>query len=117
MLSDFEFEQLCLKLRIPKKTQELINYIRVSNPVRRVGGGRHNVCGTYPSKKMGCTIQYESSKVELPAIFMMENNPNVIEYYDQPTKIKLQYQKSNGKKGGSYLYPRLFSYYKRCNIF
>ncbi|MGS2748189.1 TnsA endonuclease N-terminal domain-containing protein [Bacillus zanthoxyli] len=98
MLSDFEFEQLCLKLRIPKKTQELINYIRVSNPVRRVGGGRHNVCGTYPSKKMGCTIQYESSKVELPAIFMMENNPNVIEYYDQPTKIKLQYQKSNGKK-------------------
>ena len=51
MLSNFEFEQLCLKLHIPKKTQELINYIRVSEPVRRVGGGHHNVCGTYPSKK------------------------------------------------------------------
>ncbi|ENQ3111345.1 DDE-type integrase/transposase/recombinase [Bacillus cereus] len=98
MLSDFEFEQLCLKLHISKQTQEFINHIRVSEPVRRVGGGRHNVCGTYPSKKMGYTIQYESSKVELPAIFMMENDPNVLEYYDQPTKIKLQYQKSNGRK-------------------
>ncbi|PEA52833.1 transposase [Bacillus pseudomycoides] len=98
MLSDFEFEQLCLKLHIPKKTQEFINHIRVSEPVRRVGGGHHNVCGTYPSKKMGYTIQYESSKVELPAIFIMENDPNVLEYYDQPTKIKLQYQKSNGRK-------------------
>ncbi|WP_340135492.1 TnsA endonuclease N-terminal domain-containing protein [Bacillus cereus] len=98
MLSDFEFEQLCLKLHISKKTQEFINHIRVSEPIRRVGGGHHNVCGTYPSKKMGHTIQYESSKVELPAIFMMENDPNVLEYYDQPTKIKLQYQKSNGRK-------------------
>ena len=98
MLSDFEFEQLCLKLHLSKQTQEFINHIRVSEPVRRVGGGHHNVCGTYPSKKMGYTIQYESSKVELPAIFMMENDPNVLEYYDQPTKIKLQYQKSNGRK-------------------
>ncbi|KAF6700425.1 MULTISPECIES: TnsA endonuclease N-terminal domain-containing protein [Bacillus] len=98
MLSDFEFEQLCLRLHIPQKTKDFINCIRTSEPVRRVGGGGHNVCGTYPSKKMGCTIQYESSKVELPAIFMMENNPNVLEYYDQPTKIKLEYQKSNGKK-------------------
>ncbi|AZJ23132.1 transposase [Bacillus wiedmannii bv. thuringiensis] len=98
MLSDFEFEQLCLKLHLSKKTQEFINHIRVSEPIRRVGGGHHNVCGTYPSKKMGHTIQYESSKVELPAIFMMENDPNVLEYYDQPTKIKLQYQKSNGRK-------------------
>ncbi|MED3576934.1 DDE-type integrase/transposase/recombinase [Bacillus thuringiensis] len=98
MLSDFEFEQLCLRLHIPQKIKDFINYIRTSEPVRRVGGGGHNVCGTYPSKKMGYTIQYESSKVELPAIFMMENDPNVLEYYDQPTKIKLEYQKSNGKK-------------------
>ena len=28
----------------------------------------------------------------------MENDPNILEYYDQPTKIKLQYQKSNGRK-------------------
>ncbi|MDF9484544.1 DDE-type integrase/transposase/recombinase [Bacillus cereus] len=98
MLSDFEFEQLCLRLHISQKIKDFINYIRTSEPVRRVGGGGHNVCGTYPSKKMGYTIQYESSKVELPAIFMMENDPNVLEYYDQPTKIKLEYQKSNGKK-------------------
>lgn len=97
MLSDFEFEQLCLKLQIPLKTQELLKCIRSSEPVRRVGGGSNNVCGTYPSKKMGCTIQYESSKVELQAIFLMENDPNVLEYYDQPTKVKLQYKKSNGK--------------------
>lgn len=63
MLSNFEFEQLCLKLRIPKKTQELINNIRVSNPVRRVGGGRHNVCGTYPSKKW--VVQFNMNLLRL----------------------------------------------------
>ena len=39
-----------------EKTRSLITAIRSSGPSRRVGGGSSNVCGRYPSKKMGVTI-------------------------------------------------------------
>jgi hypothetical protein len=35
----------------------LLTDIRRSPPVRRVAGGRGNIHGRYPSRKMGCTIQ------------------------------------------------------------
>ena len=38
---------------IPEKARSLISAIRSSGPSRRVGGGTSNVCGRYPSKKMG----------------------------------------------------------------
>jgi hypothetical protein len=56
------------RLGIPKPTSSLINDIRSSGPSRRVGGGRSNVSGRYPSRKMGVTIQFESHRVELAGI-------------------------------------------------
>ncbi|WP_225986039.1 TnsA endonuclease N-terminal domain-containing protein [Psychrobacillus glaciei] len=44
---------------------------------------------------MGVTIQFESHKVELPTIYMLEFNDSVLEYYDQPPQIKLLYYQSN----------------------
>jgi putative transposase len=41
---------------------------------------------------MGCSIQYESYKNELPFIYHLEHDPAVLEFYDQPEKIKLVYQ-------------------------
>ena len=58
---------------IPEKTRTLISAIRSSGPSRRVGGGSSNVCGRYPSKKMGVTIQFESHRVELAGIYEMEH--------------------------------------------
>jgi hypothetical protein len=58
---------------IPDKTRSLISAIRSSGPSRRVGGGSSNVCGRYPSKKMGVTIQFESHRVELAGIYEMEH--------------------------------------------
>ena len=58
--------------------------IRSARPVRRVGSRAGNVSGAYASRKMGCTIQFESHKVELWAIYSMEHDPQVLEYYDQP---------------------------------
>jgi hypothetical protein len=40
----------------------------------------------YPSKKMGVTIQFESQSVELGAIYLMEHDESVLEYYDQPVR-------------------------------
>ena len=38
------------------QTCSTIECIRRSEPSRRVGGGRHNVTGRYPSKKMGVCV-------------------------------------------------------------
>lgn len=62
--------------------------IRRSPPVRRVAGGRGNIHSRYPSRKMGMTIQFKSH-TELGAIYIMEHDPSVLEFYDQPTKLKM----------------------------
>jgi putative transposase len=100
MLSESEFTGWCNRLHLPQQTQQLIQQIRSSDPSRRVGGGRKNVAGRYPSKKMGCIIQFESHKVELPHIYELEHNDDVLEYYDQPPSIKLDYQGKNGRNLG-----------------
>lgn len=100
MLEQYEFDQLCKSLNISEKTKKVIDNIRKSPPSRVVGGGRYNVSGRYPSKKMGVTIQFESHRVELPAIYQMEFDDNVLEYYDQPPAIKLKYANINGRNIG-----------------
>lgn len=47
---------------------------------------------------MGCTIQFESHTVELWAIYMMEHDPTVLEYYDQPTTVPLHYLSKTGRR-------------------
>ena len=59
MLTQDEFEIWCRQLDFPEHTQQLIAIIRASKPSRTVQSGRSNVCGTYPSQKMGVTIQFE----------------------------------------------------------
>ncbi|MGR5906898.1 hypothetical protein ACT7DL_02530 [Bacillus paranthracis] len=98
MMTQEEFEVWGRKLNLSSEAKKEIEKIRNSPPARRVGGGRHNVSGRFSSKKMGVTIQFESHKVELPAIYTMEFNEKVLEYYDQPPSIKLSYSKSLRKK-------------------
>ena len=90
------------------QTCATIECIRNSEPSRRVGGGRHNVTGRYPSKKMGVTIQFESHRVELPAIYEMEHDGDVIEYFDQAPSIKLDYNSADGKRLGVLHTPDFF---------
>ena len=108
MLSEREFQNWCNGLEISKKTQKLIANIRSSEPSRLVGGRRGNVCGRYPSRKMGKTIQFESHRVEAPKIYELEQDKTVLEYYDQPPPIKLNYQGKNGKNLGVMHTPDFF---------
>jgi putative transposase len=96
------------KLDLPEATCSVINHIRASNPSRLVGGGSSNVCGRYPSKKMGVTIQFESHRVELAGIYEMEHDPSVLEYFDQPPPIKLNYGSPTGKGIGVVHTPDFF---------
>lgn len=86
------------RLGIAERTQALIDQIRSSHPARRVGGGRSNVSGQYPSRKMGVTIQFESHRVELAAVHEMEHDPAVLEFFDQPPPIILTYNSAHGRR-------------------
>ena len=98
MLNEVEFDAWCKRLGLTAKPSEVIAEVRSRPPARRVGGGRMNVSGRYPSRKMGVTIQFESHRVELPFIYELEHDSRVLEYYDQPPSIPLAYVANNGRR-------------------
>jgi putative transposase len=108
MLSEQEFSAWCTRLRVFPRTRSVIEQVRSSEPARRVGGGRQNVSGRYPSRKMGFTIQFESHCVELAGIYEMEHNNSVLEYYDQPPSIRLDYLSAEGRHLGVMHTPDFF---------
>jgi len=91
MLSPAQFQQWCTQLQLPPATRTLIARLRTLPPSRRVQSRAGNVSGRYPSRKMGVTIQFESHTVELWAIYTMEHDPQVLEYFDQPPAFQLHY--------------------------
>lgn len=98
MLNEADFLGWCARLGLTETTRATITAVRSRNPTRRVGGGRQNVSGRYPSRKMGITIQFESHRVELPFAYEMEHDSGVLEYYDQPPSIPLAYPAANGRR-------------------
>ncbi len=98
MLSEAKFDVWCKRLNLPEKSIEAIRSVRSHPPSRRVGGGRSNVSGRYPSRKMGTTIQFESHRVELPVVYQLEHDSGVLEYFDQPPSIQLNYDARDGRR-------------------
>jgi putative transposase len=98
MLSSVDLMRWYQRLGLSEDARAIIDRIRSSEPVRRVGGGKSNVCGRYPSRKMGKTIQFESHRLEFAVILEMEDDPTVFEYYDQPCKISLKYRTNSGRE-------------------
>ena len=74
MLTQNEFELWCERLKFSPETRVLVAGIRAAGPSRRVKGAAGNVSGRYPSRKMGCTIQFESHRNELAAILEFEHS-------------------------------------------
>src|SRR5260370_20290985 len=98
MLDNHEFIQWCQRTNVSEEAKQILEQIRSSDPARRVQSGTRNVSGTYPSKKMGVTIQFESHRRELARVYEMEHDLDVIEYYDQPPSFKLDYAGMNGRR-------------------
>lgn len=109
MLTSDQFESWCQRLHLPESTRKLVERIRTSEPSRKVKSSAANVSGLYCSKKMGLTMQFESHKVELPIVVTkMEWDNSVLEYYDQPESIKLNYKSKAGKMLGVIYTPDFF---------
>src|SRR6266542_4120665 len=108
MLTQNEFELWCERLKFSPETRVLVSRIRASEPSRRVKSAAGNVSGRYPSRKMGCTIQFESHRNELAAILEFEHSHTIHEYYDQPPAIKLNYRSKSGRALGVMHTPDFF---------
>jgi putative transposase len=114
ILNDKELELWKLRLGIDKYASDLIDTIRNTEPVRSVKSGRGNVSGRYPSRKMGRTIQFESHTCELAFILLCEfpEFDDVLEYWDQPTKLKITYRSKNGRTIRTTICPDFLVMYK-----
>ena len=97
MLSDQEFNDWCRHVNLSQVAMQVIEQIRSTEPIRRVKSSGINVKGDYPSRKMGKTIQFESHKVELPGVEEYEEDPDVLEFYDQPYQITLEFLSNSGQ--------------------
>ncbi|MCZ2077050.1 MAG: heteromeric transposase endonuclease subunit TnsA [Bryobacterales bacterium] len=108
MLTETELLQLCQRLNLSQQAQQIITEIRSSPPIRRVCSAAGNVSVRYPSRKMGVVIQAESHRNELAGIYEKEFDPETLEYYDQPSRIKLIYEAKNGRRVGIWHTPDYF---------
>lgn len=98
MLSDQELDDICAQHGVTEQGIAWVRAIRVNPPARRVRAGRNSIPCRYPSVKMGRIIQAESHTIELSAIYLMEHDPKVLEYWDQPSpKIDLNYKNAQGR--------------------
>jgi len=97
-LTDEEFHTWCQRNKIEPETAPYIQRLRTTPPERKVRGRASNVSGRYPSQKMGFSIQFESQHVELWGCYTMERDEDVLEMYDQPTRIQLHYHARSGRK-------------------
>jgi putative transposase len=97
MLEPIEFELWCEQRQLLEIARRLIEAIRSSGPVRSRQSRVGNWTGRYTSDKMGRTIQFESRTDEFPAIVTYEHEEEVIEYYDQPSKIEMRYTSKGGR--------------------
>ncbi len=107
----------CKTVGYDTRTTTLIQRIRTSPPSRNVTGRRGNVSARLPSHKMGVTIQSESRTAEKPGIRMFyeydhflerRNEAHVLEYYDQPDRITLQYVAASGRAVTTWHTPDFF---------
>src|ERR1700740_3277264 len=84
------------RLGYERATQDLLIHIRNSPPSRTPGARRGNMPVWYPSKKMQCIIKAESAKVEFAFLLTAEYDENILEIWDQPPSIPLEYQDRHG---------------------
>jgi putative transposase len=108
MLNQIELDEFSRKLGLSAKATKYIEQVRSNPATRRVQSGCGNVTARYPSRKMGFVIQAESHKLELPFIYELEHAREVLEFYDQPPAIKLEYLSRSEKNVGVLHTPDFF---------
>src|SRR5947209_10258809 len=85
------------RLGLQSAAQDLLLQVRSSPPSRTPGSRAGNMPVWYPSKKMQCIIKAESAKVEFAFLLAAEHDDAIVEMWDQPPPIALEYQDKHGR--------------------
>src|SRR6266536_1326070 len=85
------------RLGYERSTRDLLIHIRNSPPSRTPGARRGNMPVWYPSKKMQCIIKAESAKVEFAFLLATEHDDTILEIWDQPPAIPLEYRDTRNR--------------------
>ncbi len=93
---------------IPKNGRAVVEHIRASEPSRRTNSTPLSSASRYPSRKMGVTIQSESLRNELPAVYIWDHDDETHEFYDQPPRIQITYTDVLGRKSARNITPDFF---------
>src|SRR3989475_9590714 len=96
-LDGITFQAYVRRLGFSRETQELLVRIRTSPPSRTPGAHHGNTPVWYPSKKMQCIIKAESAKVEFAFLLAAEHDDAILEIWDQPPSIPLEYTDKRGR--------------------
>jgi putative transposase len=80
------------RLGLQPEAQELLTRVRSSPPSRTPTSRAGNMSVWYPSTKMQCIIKAESAKVEFAFLLEAEHSDDVVEFFDQPPPIRLEYR-------------------------
>lgn len=99
MLSDDEFYAYCQQHGIPPKGVAFLARARTDQPARHVSATRFSGSVRFASMKMAYTIQCES-KLEYSHVLQLENDANVLAYYDQPMTVQISAINRAGKRTG-----------------
>lgn len=100
MLSEPAFAAYVARLGLSEPAIRRIQAVRANPPDRSVGSHRHNVSGRAPSRKMGETRQFEARSTEGLGLLEYEYTPDVLEYFDQPASLVVNYVDAAGKRRG-----------------
>jgi putative transposase len=96
-LSKTETDGLYTHLNLSAAATSYIEGVRSAEPSRAVQSSDHcNVIYRYASKKMGGAVAVESAE-EYTFATLQEFDDNVLEYWDQPTSVSVQYLAKDGR--------------------
>lgn len=100
MLTSTDLDCLLDTLAMPDSGRSLVRHVRSSPPARTVGRSRGKPWFTFASRKMRRGIQAESGSVEFAACYLYEADESVLEFWDQPTVLRVRYQHEDGSVSG-----------------
>ncbi len=98
-MNDQEVREYCQRLGYGSATFELIQAIRTNPPARTPKTGTRNRTGRIASQKMGATRGYESGTVERAYLLLHEDDPQTLEYWEQPAvPVSVSYEDATGRR-------------------
>jgi putative transposase len=96
MLSTDDWETYSDHLNLSEEAKDVLNCTRTSDPVRRLRSHSGKPSDQYTSHKMGHTIQSKGPSTTA-LLYELEHDDDVLEIWDQPFEIDLEYPGKSGK--------------------